>query len=292
MEEIEASQYRIPKGVQGKAGCVGTVVEGECIATGEPVAIKEVDLQSKRYQKVFQNELYAMEKLAGSDKLVDIHSAFVRGDHGYIVMEKLDNDLLHFVLDKGRLEEPQAKEIFYKVLQAVKYMHDNSFSHRDIKPENILIEMNDKECTVKLCDFGTAKEFTKKEFVTGVCGTVLYCAPEVKMRIPYDPRKADVYSLGVLLHVMLTGLFPFEAQYTEKPKPDDVPDAVIVYDMLSKEAASLIELMLRPSPKARISLQEILKHSWLKKHHKAAKVKLRDHIPHSLSTLRQKLNKQ
>lgn len=87
-------------------------------------------------------------------------------------------------------------------------MHQQNIVHRDIKPENILIEKNDDEVVLKLTDFGFAVFFNQEKGLKQVLGSPLYMAPEIVAQKNYD-SKVDIWSLGVLTHILLTGCPPF-----------------------------------------------------------------------------------
>ena len=106
--------------------------------------------------------------------------------------------------------------IFYEICKALKYAHKKGVIHRDIKPENILISKNG---VVKLTDFGIAtSDVCKKEGLTRelTLGTPSYMAPEQFLEVSTVDKRADIYSMGVLLYEMVTGECPFPDQLTPK----------------------------------------------------------------------------
>ena len=105
--------------------------------------------------------------------------------------------------------ESNIKNLMSQLLSGVKYLHDLGIAHRDLKLDNIMMTSSDcLHATPKLIDFGLSKVFTPHETSTDPFGTLAYCAPEVILQKPHR-KNLDVWSLGVLLHVLLTNNFPF-----------------------------------------------------------------------------------
>lgn len=97
--------------------------------------------------------------------------------------------------------------IMKQLLSALVYLHSNNISHRDIKPENfMLLNPNDPTC-VKMIDFGLSKDFSGSEIMSTMSGSPYYIAPEVFLQ-NYN-MKIDIWSLGVVLYIMLSGKVPF-----------------------------------------------------------------------------------
>jgi serine/threonine protein kinase len=103
--------------------------------------------------------------------------------------------------------ERDAKKIFQPLVDSVRYLHSINVSHRDIKLENVLL---DGRLLPKLIDFGFATCIFDKAKI--FCGTPSYMSPEIVLKTEYRGEPADVWALGVLLYVMLTGIFPFKGQ--------------------------------------------------------------------------------
>ena len=118
-------------------------------------------------------------------------------------MEFLEGgDLFEMISSMNFLSENEARKIMRSCFEAVNYLHSHKIVHWDLKPENILF---DKNKTLKLADFGGSDYFTKK--MTTLVGTPYYVAPEV-LKGEYN-EKCDVWSLGVILYIILSGYPPF-----------------------------------------------------------------------------------
>ena len=140
--------------------------------------------------------------------------------------------------------------------------------HRDLKPKNILIvkseDINDMK--IKVTDFGLAEEFFPDSVFNEMVGTSYYMAPEVVMKESYN-EKCDVWSIGVILYILLSGVPPFDG-----PKVEDIKNAIKkgkftyanpIWRNVSNAAKDLIDKLLNPCPSLRPSLYEVYKHEWI-----------------------------
>merc|ERR1712118_521298 len=103
--------------------------------------------------------------------------------------------------------EKKAGETLKQILSAIVYCHDNKIVHRDLKPENILYESSKADSILKVIDFGTSRSFGPDRKMAQRLGTPYYIAPEVLDK-RYD-EKCDVWSIGVILYILLSGIPPF-----------------------------------------------------------------------------------
>lgn len=90
-------------------------------------------------------------------------------------------------------------------------MHNFGIAHRDIKPENVLMIDSTEDSDIKLVDFGLAKTLGPNETSNEAFGTLCYVAPEILLQNAYD-KSVDLWSLGILIHLMLTGTLPFDSE--------------------------------------------------------------------------------
>ena len=133
------------------------------------------------------------------------------------ILEYAENGSLHsFISKTGPLEEGVAAFVFSQILSAIKYMHEWNISHWDIKPQNILL---DEFFNVKVSDFGSCEIIMRPDrWSITRKGTRSFMAPEVlslDSLEPYDPKKSDIYSLGVTLHSMITGEFSLPQDFSD-----------------------------------------------------------------------------
>lgn len=127
----------------------------------------------------------------------------------YLVLEKVSGgELFDRIVAKLYYNEKEARDVCKILIEAVGYCHDNNVAHRDLKPENLLLQSEDNDSAVKIADFGFAKRVFIPNSLTTQCGTPGYVAPEILEGVPYD-TKADMWSVGVILYILLGGYPPF-----------------------------------------------------------------------------------
>ena len=192
----------------------------------------------------------------------------------YQIMEYASNgELKDYVKDVySRLSEKTSAKLFMKIVIGVKYLHDNNIAHCDLKPENILL---DKYFNPKINDFGFSQEFDGKNgnfLVHKGSGTPIYSSPDVRLAFTkgYDGIKNDIFSLGILLFVITVGDFPFKSATYSDDKYKFIIKGRYKYFWdnfdhlnLSDKFKDLINKLISLNPAKRLSIDEILKHSWL-----------------------------
>ncbi|PKA53565.1 CBL-interacting protein kinase 23 [Apostasia shenzhenica] len=168
----------------------------------------------------------------------------------------------------GRMQENEARKYFQQLISAVDYCHSRGVFHRDLKLENLLLDSNG---VLKVSDFGLSA-LPQQERGDGLlyttCGTPNYVAPEVISNRGYNGAKADLWSCGVILFVLMAGYLPFEESnlmslYRKIFKADFTCPS-----WFSASARKLIKRILDPNPYTRISVAEVIENPWFKKEFK------------------------
>ena len=147
-----------------------------------------------------------------------------------------------------RPDEDATVRLFHSICVGAYNMHQVHLAHLDIKPENILLNADGLPV---VCDFGASVEYKSGKKYRGRRGTPGYTCPEMAFEQPFSPEAADVWSLGILLHVMLTGFFPYdacEADCTQQFSPEQFSTLYRQNRKLSYQAISLLNFMLVEDP--------------------------------------------
>ncbi|XP_052182687.1 CBL-interacting serine/threonine-protein kinase 23-like isoform X3 [Diospyros lotus] len=181
--------------------------------SGENVAIKILDKEKVLKHKMIgqiKREISTM-KLIRHPNVIRMYEVMASKTKIYIVLEFVTGgELFDKIASEGRLKEDEARKYFQQLINAVDYCHSRGVFHRDLKPENLLL---DASGVLKVSDFGLSalpQQVREDGLLHTTCGTPNYVAPEVINNKGYDGAKADLWSCGVILFVLLAGYLPFE----------------------------------------------------------------------------------
>jgi len=238
------------------------------VTTGQTCALKTV-VKTKGGMSHLKNEaeIGLLLDHPNISRLYDVYE-----DHQcvYMVFEACNGgELLDRILEKKRFGESDAVMLTGQVLWAVNYLHAKCIVHRDIKLENLLFKDDAKGSlrdTLKLIDFGYARKFTPgRADLRTVAGSAYYVAPEIicrpNMRQGYN-EKVDLWSVGVVFYMLLTGLPPFsganEKQILKAVAKRDPKYSPRDFGAISAEAKRLINLLLRRDAQLRVSAVQAL----------------------------------
>ena len=199
--------------------------------------------------------------------IVKYFGAFEDNYYVHIVMEYLKGYDLYKIISLKKytgFDEKDMCEIIQQLLKALSFIHSQNIIHRDIKPENILFANKRDYSTLKLIDFGLATTSNKD---TKTVGTPYYMSPET-----IDGRanaRSDIWSVGVIIYLMLTGKYAFNAEKGEnlyhKIKNDEIDMKPLIESQCSEEAKDFICKCLKKNYNERMSTTECLEHPWITK---------------------------
>ncbi|KVH94121.1 CBL-interacting protein kinase 2-like [Cynara cardunculus var. scolymus] len=248
-------------------GTFAKVYYGRNLRTGQGVAIKVID-KEKVLRVGLVNQIkreISIMRLVKHPNILQLFEVMATKTKIYFALEYAKGGELFDKVSKGKLREPVARKYFQQLINAVDFCHSRGVYHRDLKPENLLLDENDN---LKVSDFGLSALAESKHqdgLLHTTCGTPAYVAPEVINRKGYDGDKADIWSCGVILYVLLTGYLPFHdsnlmEMYRKIGKGDfKCPN------WFQPDVRRLLSRMLDPNPAYRITIAKIKENPWFKK---------------------------
>ncbi|KAL2488553.1 CBL-interacting serine/threonine-protein kinase 10 [Forsythia ovata] len=248
-------------------GTFAKVYYARSISTGQSVAIKVMDKE-----KVMRVGLVAQIKreisimrLVRHPNIVHLYEVMATKTKIYFVMEYAKGGELFNKVSRGKLKEDVARKYFLQLINAVDFCHSRGVYHRDLKPENLLL---DEIENLKISDFGlSALAESKRQdgLLHTTCGTPAYVAPEVINRKGYEGAKADIWSCGVILFVLLAGYLPFHDSNLMEMYRKIGKAEFRCPSWFPQEVRRLLSRILDPNPNTRISIARIKDNSWFKR---------------------------
>jgi serine/threonine protein kinase len=262
---------------------------------GTQVALKKI---AKRYtdKSDFQRETDALLRIhdnGGHPNIACLRDMYEDYSHFYLVLDLIrGGEMFDHLIDYGAYSEADAARLMREVASALAFLHGVGIVHADLKPENLMLCSTKREAgTIKVVDFGCARvthdnfhdnwndgdrvdassleSVVKKDSDT--TGTTAYWPPE-QFITSNDPTPAmDMWSVGVILYIMLTGIHPFDpegtntdAQIEERIKKNPHPPIGEYTAHLSPSAIDLIKNLMDPKVKKRIDAYNMLNHPWVR----------------------------
>ncbi|RRT50307.1 hypothetical protein B296_00023201 [Ensete ventricosum] len=274
--EAEEADREVRKMVLGKyemgrvlgKGTFSKVHHGRELSSGESVAIKVIDKEKIRREAGLMEQIQreiAVMRLVRHANVVELREVMATKSRIFFVMEFVRGGELFARIARGRLPEDQARRYFHQLISAVDFCHSRGVSHRDLKPENLLL---DEHGDLKVSDFGLSalpEQLRHDGLLHTQCGTPAYVAPEVLRCRGYDGAKADLWSCGVILFVLLAGFLPFQDESLTRMYRKVFKTEYQVPPWFSGEARRLVSRLLVIDPGKRISIPAIMQLPWFKK---------------------------
>lgn len=247
----------------GEGSCAVVKLGTHCF-TGQKVAVKIIKPNSLQEQKEVIREVESLQVLKDHPHIIKLIQTIKENGYTCLILELGEGgELFNHIVDSGRIDELQARKFFRQIVSGVLYSHANLVVHRDLKPENIIL---DGKGNVKVSDFGLSNILRPGMLFTTFCGSPVYTSPEVVMHKQYNGTMADVWSLGAVLYVMVTGGMPWRLEKNAVKNMDQLlaakfklPDSL----GLSEEVKDLIRKMLTADAKDRATLEQVASHPWL-----------------------------
>lgn len=250
------------------SGSTGEVRLGRHRVTGELVAVKIIN--KKRLQddlelhRKVRREIAVM-KLIHHPNILKLYDVYESKHHLLLVLEyAAQGELFDRLVDRGYMNENEARNIFQQIIEAIDHCHQRDVCHRDLKSENILIAADG---TIKLADFGFCSLVGSGSMLETKCGSLSYLAPEILSGDPYDGRRADIWSCGILLFALVTGGFPIDCDSIQRQLlvtrswGKTIP-FISLPSELSLECRELIQAMLTINPASRMSAKDVKNSRW------------------------------
>ena len=233
--------------------------------TNEEVAIKILEkakIKNNKDLERIDKEIKYM-KMLNHPNIVKIYEIFEDKDNYYISMEYVSGgELFNYIVKNKRLNENETSFFYSQIIHIIQEIHKHKICHRDLKPENLLLTQNK---TIKLIDFGLSNEY--EDYLYTPCGSPCYASPEVIKGLKYSGLAIDLWASGIILYSMLCGYLPFDDKNNDnlfrKILKCRIEFPTKKNLIISENAKDLIKKILKPDPKKRITLEEILEHPFL-----------------------------
>ena len=253
-------------------GSFGVVKLGRNSITKDKVAIKIIDkkkLNSKELEQV-QREIAIMKSIKHPNT-ISLIDHFENSEYFFIIMEYIKyGSLKEFVKANKKLSEEVCANIIFQITSGLKYLNEFGIIHRDLKPDNILIDLGDYDIQVKIADFGLSKIISPEEKATEGFGTIIFMAPEVLLKKPYN-NSVDIWSLGVMTYYLMTRTYPFfDEKLNQKVIAGKIIHRTVMFPepkwkSMSNEIKDFITSCLEKDCKKRINIDQILSNKWILK---------------------------
>jgi hypothetical protein len=252
-------------------GSYGSVYLATHRVTGDQRAVKvmNVDRVTSYYLRKLHTEISIL-KCLDHPNIIKLQDVFFGKRSVYLVMDLCRGGELFDLLNSGKSQgfvfrEDRASKLMRDMLSAVHYLHSKGIVHRDLKLENFLFDAKNSNSPLVLIDFGLSKHFEPDERLTQRVGSCYYTAPEV-LQGKYDYR-CDIWSLGVLCYMMLSGSPPFYGKTVDDVYAATLSQEAVFPDKKFKHVSGVcmdfMKRLLIKDPNQRMSTTEALAHPFI-----------------------------
>lgn len=249
-------------------------------STGEKFAVKVVDKKRFYMQSNDKSDGAIMAevdilKSIRHPGVIGIQEVFDTPETLYLVLDLVNGgELFDRIVEKKKFSEEDSRALFGNLVSAIEYLHNMGIAHRDLKPENILMVSKTSDTEIKLTDFGVSRFVSEADYMSTLCGTPQYLAPEIlahaKTQAGYG-KACDLWSMGVILYILLVGYPPF-AEGNKSPGAGSLFEQITNaryefhspwWDPISPSAKDLIMRLLNVDPTDRINIADTKNHPWM-----------------------------
>ncbi|XP_028822877.1 serine/threonine-protein kinase 17A [Denticeps clupeoides] len=215
------------------------------------------------------HEIAVLELATASPRVINLHEVYEMASEMVLVLEfAAGGEIFNQCVAEGdeAFKEDDVKRLMRQILEGVSFLHKNSVVHLDLKPQNILLTSAAPLGNIKIVDFGLSRMVSSSQEIREIMGTPEYVAPEI---LNYEPitTATDMWSIGVLSYVMLTGISPFLGDDKQETflniSQVNISYAEEELQRLDKSAVHFIKSLLVKEPEERATAEECLKHQWL-----------------------------
>lgn len=269
--------YDVDRQASVGQGVSAAVYRGRERATGTTHAVKCIAKEFVQRVSDLQNEIKMMLAL-DHPNIVRLFQVFEDRQFIYLILELCaGGELFERIYREGKFSERVSALVMEQVFRAVHYMHLLGYCHRDLKPENVLLQRQEpiEGNTLKVIDFGLSAAFVPERPLRTKVGTPYYVAPEViRVGAKYGPE-CDMWSCGVIMYVLHSGLLPFKGA-NEKETLVKVASGIFTFpprefEHVSKDAKSLIRRLLVKDQAKRCTAEQALQDKWVRETAPSAK---------------------
>ncbi|XP_051969409.1 serine/threonine-protein kinase 17A [Xyrauchen texanus] len=253
---------------RGKFAVVRKCVEK---STGKEYAAKYMRKRRKGQDCTSEiiHEIAVLELAEACPRVVNLHEVYEMASEMVLVLEYAAGGEIfnQCVAERDEaFKEEDVKRLMRQIIEGVAFFHRNNVVHLDLKPQNILLTSESPLGDIKIVDFGLSRLVSSSQEIREIIGTPEYVAPEV---LNYEPisTATDMWSIGVLAYVMLTGISPFLGDDKQETFLN-ISQISVSYteeelEHLDRAAIHFIKSLLIKEPENRATAENCLKHQWL-----------------------------